>query len=905
MKQNEAHRVPVTALAFSEQHLFSGEGPFLKVHSRRDATLLSTTTVFPYQAIHGILVYESGILVWGGHHIALFDISLRASESSFPVLSRRAHLEAEDWILDVSVSPESEPGKLRTAALITAHNALLLLRLDAPGQAGPRLIELTSHSKCILYSAHIFWMGTDRILLASGTVFGDIILWSCIVTEDKGPESILHQVLAGHDGSIFGVQIYESSNLRNSDQPLRLLASCSDDRTIRIWDISVLSEIPADPHAVADLSSARDTGLGSNVADMLPDETSTGRCIAQGWGHASRIWNVRFVPSRSPNILALLVSFGEDATCQFWKLAADLEASSTSIQPYALSYLATTAAHAGKNIWASAITEDHSDGVIIASGGADGSISLESKGVPFASESENIQAWSIGRMVEAIPEHVRATKKEQLRSYAFINSADLLVTTDSGNILLLCPATKAVHEETTWKWIAQEPSLRSYSVVTSIPTLSMVFLAGIDGTVFVYDDASGIGYLTRGNGKVSNLLAREASMTHTLFPDSKFATLLVTTVASKTAALMIVCSPTNKGPAGDINFLHEWQIQLPDGFVVTSSIVIYDNTMLVLGSRNGTLVSFSLPANAGTGSMPIAHDYILSGVHDKDAITDLDWVRDPASSTGTSHIFSVGRDGSYAVHQISKSGPATEFRLINRTSLALGIVIEAIRIDQESNKVLIWGFHGKQFVVFDITRELELIRINCGGANRAWAFEPSSLLDGGALAWTEVSNLRLTHRSNISRQSWNHGSHGRETKAIAVRPELEDGESHSTMFATGSEDTNIKILSYDSDETGQSSFHCLRTLRKHVTGVQHLEWSQDGRYLFSSGGVEELCVWKVEAAPIIDVGIVCESACPPESDVPDLRIMCFSVKQRSIGNDGGRDDEFIISAVRSDSTMRV
>lgn len=894
----------MTALAFSEQYLFSGEGPFLKVHRRNDATLLSTITVFSSQAVHGIVVHETGLLVWGGHQVALFDFSHPVPEQSAPQLSLRAELKAEDWILDVSVSPAAGPDAPQTAALVTAHNALLLLRLDSTSNArGLSMVELTSNSKCILYSAHIFWMGADRILVASGTVFGDIILWSCFVRSDEAPESVLHQILVGHDGSIFGVQIYERPDPDSKELPSRLLASCSDDRTIRIWDISVLPEASASPQAATDLPSARETGFGSNIADSLPGDASIDRCIAQAWGHASRIWGVRFVRSKSPEILSHLVSFGEDATCQFWKLAATGNSTgSSSEKSYALSHVATTAAHAGKNIWASALVEKQSDKVIIASGGADGSISVESKIIPFPSESESIQSWSIGEMVAAIPEHARSAKEDKLRSYAFVNSVDLLVTTDSGNVLLLCSSSGAAHEQSTWKWISVEPSLRGYSVVTSIASLSLVFLAGIDGSVFLYD-ASGIRRITKCTGKVSNLLARQTSMVDTVHPDRKFATLLVTTVENKIANLMTICAPSNDGSTGT-TVVNERQIQLPVSFIVTSSIVSPDNTMLVLGSRNGMFASFTLQENAGKGG-PVAHDVLVHGAHDKDAITDIDWVAGPATGNQMSHIFSVGRDGSYGVHQISKSGSATSLRLINRTSLAPGTILEGIRVDQESKKVLVWGFHSKQMIVVDVTKEQELIRVNCGGANRSWAFEPLNLLSGGAFAWTKASDLCLTYRTEASRQSWNSGGHGRETKAVAVRPGIKDIGLHDTLFATGSEDTNIKISSYSVNRDGQSSFRCLRTLRKHNTGIQHLEWSQDGRYLFSSGGFEELFVWKVVSAPIIDAGVVCESVCPSESDLPDLRIMSFSVKQTCVGDGEEKDDEFIISAVRSDSTMRV
>ncbi|KAH0209326.1 WD40 repeat-like protein, partial [Aureobasidium melanogenum] len=79
--------------------------------------------------------------------------------------------------------------------------------------------------------------------------------------------------------------------------------------------------------------------------------------------------------------------------------------------------------------------------------------------------------------------------------------------------------------------------------------------------------------------------------------------------------------------------------------------------------------------------------------------------------------------------------------------------------------------------------------------------------------------------------------------------------------------------------------------------IRQLEWSSDGHYLFSSAGFEEFFVWRVESAPLVELGVVCESACPTESELPDLRIMSFSCREES-GN-------FIITMVRSDSTIRM
>lgn len=730
-------------------------------------------------------------------------------------------------------------------------------------------------------------MSDRHILVASGTVFGDIIVWSCMLQQDSLPSSVLHHVLMGHDGSIFGVQVVDRLGAQAHGGPSRLLASCSDDRTIRIWDISSLPETAANPQAAADLTSARETGFGANVADVLSDSLSGGRCIAKAWGHASRIWGVKFIVSERMDNLSYIVSFGEDATYQFWSLEE------TGPEEYSIFHLGGSGLHSGKNIWSWAVDHDATETAIIASGGADGSIALEPKSVPFTQESDHIQTWSIEDLGSCCPEQPSSGRKDKLRSYAFLDSRNLIVTTDAGNVFSL---TTNQEEQAQIQWICTEPKLRGYSVVTSIPSLSVAFLAGMDGSVLLYT-ANKVTELVKSTGKTSALFAQH-------MPASNAAVqavgLLVANVEAKTALFLIFGLKKTSEAVSKSKSMSQWQLSMPKGFVTTSFLIVSlgeaeQNILLVLGSRNGSIIVFSLSLAANDGKdTAVAHECLLQKAHGTDAVTDLAWV--PESDTGNSkgHLFSVGRDGTYAIHRLSKSSAEINLDLINQTSLPLGNMIEGLHIDETTNHVLVWGFHSKRFIVFDATDELEIMTVECGGANRIWKFEPEGNLQGGHFAWTKASQLCRFSQTQQPRQILSKGSHGREIKAVAVAPQnpMESG----ILFATGAEDTDIKLFAYQTlDE--MPHFRCVRTLRKHNTGIQQLEWSSDGRYLFSSGGFEEFFVWKVEAAPLVGLGVVCESLCPTESALPDLRIMGFSVKEDVAG--------FVITMVRSDSTLRV
>ncbi|KAK6003002.1 hypothetical protein QM012_000847 [Aureobasidium pullulans] len=689
-------------------------------------------------------------------------------------------------------------------------------------------------------------------------------------------------MLIGHEGSIFGVQIFENASNENESKPSRLLASCSDDRTIRIWDISSLPDIATNPQAAADLTSARETGFGVNVADVLPDTTSGGKCIAKGWGHVSRIWGVKFIPSQDPRLLSYLVSFGEDATHQFWSLGE------TSSDQFALTHFGGSCLHSGKNIWSWAISYDTPSEVVIASGGADGSIALEPKSIPFTSESDHTQTWSIQDLDLVCPERARAGRQDKLRSYAFLDKTNLLVTTDAGNILLLTEDQKG---QARTDWIRKEERLRGYSVVTSIPSLSIAFLAGMDGSVMLYQ-GNEVHELVKSTRKTAALFAQQLASADNACQKIG---LLVANVEAKTALFTDLSLSTITEGSRIVESLRTWKLSLPKGFIVTSFIAVdlwEEGWMLVLGSRSGSLAIYQVQDEPNPDE-DLTHRYLLAQAHGPEAVTDLAWYAGSNVEENSGHIFSVGRDGTYAIHHLSYQDSGFDLKLINQTTLPLGTNIEGVHIDEDTQHLLVWGFHSRQFIVFDATEEVEILNIDCGGANRVWKFVPEGLR-GGHFVWTKASQLCLfSQRRNLTRVL-NKGNHGREIKSLAVAPS--NPTKFGILFATGSEDTNIKLLTYQA-EGKVPHFRCLKTLRKHNTGIRQLEWSSDGHYLFSSAGFEEFFVWRVDSAPLVELGVVCESACPTESELPDLRIMSFSCREES-GN-------FVITMIRSDSTIRM
>lgn len=897
----------MTALAFSADFLLAGEGTFLRIYSRRDEELLSSTELFIGQAIHGIVIHEGSdcIIVWGGSSVRTLKILPAADDELPPVLIVSPPARAPDWILDISFRPartEIKTDQGIEAALITAHNALFTLKPDPLHEEAPVLTGLTSTSKCILYSAHVAWNGPNDALVASGTAFGEIIVWSCELSPTQPAEAKLHQILTGHEGSIFGVKISDPILPGSEGHPSRLLATCSDDRTIRLWDIPKLPQTAIDPQTAANAITARETGFGANLEGLFLGETTTSSCIAKGWGHLSRIWDVKFIPSCTKGVLLHLVSFGEDATCQYWDLLSPEDNSEGNSHAYKLLHQGSSALHAGKNIWASAITATTDGRVTVATGAADGSVALRTKAIPFQPPESRTQEWSIEQLVAAAAQS--GASRDKLRGYAYIGNGQLLVVRDTGSILKLRTAVEDARgdeDQTQCECIAQEDSLRGYSVVTSLPSHSIAFMAGIQGAILFYHPRTGIRELANYKGKVAALFPQYHEDPSTR---RETITLLATTVEAGRALVFTIALPLSSSSKLEVT---QMALNLPTGFVVTGFTMICADSgnrqRIVLGARDGSLAVFEAQKGADLVEQQAwVCNQLLRGAHGRDAVTALAWVQGPTNHLGW--IFSAGRDGSLTVHEAALGQDTPQLLLVHRADLPLGNNLEGLFVDADTGRLLVWGFRSKHFALYDVIAERELMAVDCGGANRTWCFHLASDCNGGALAWTKASKLLTTDLKGWNDRVIHGGGHGREIKEVAISPFI--GEDSSQLIATGAEDTDIKLSEYTRDQSGQGQFRCVRTLRKHNTGIQHLQWSEDGNYLFSSGGFEEFYVWRIRRVPVLGVAVVCASACPPESELPDLRIMSFSAtRAKQLESGDTATARFLISMVYSDSTTKV
>jgi WD40 repeat protein len=311
-----------------------------------------------------------------------------------------------DWILDARAIDAS------TIGLVTAHNTLFTYSLQSK--------RVTQRINCdeqsLLYAAQIYISESKKVTIATGTVFNEIQIWHPSTTlHSKTTTSTIPITtrLQGHEGCIFSLRFNETGNL---------LASCSDDRTIRVWDIT------------------------------------SGTCIAIGFAHIARVWDVRFLPNSTATEVFLL-SNSEDTTALLWRL---------SLTDRTLKVQERYQGHGGKHVWSQAVS---SDGTLAATGGNDGGVNIWDIGEWKARAGQNSKGtyWT-----EKSPRMVvdGKEKTDEIKGYCSVDDDRLLITTKSGYEFCRGTNCRCVYtyylSTKEWKLIFREDRLQGFATLGTL-----------------------------------------------------------------------------------------------------------------------------------------------------------------------------------------------------------------------------------------------------------------------------------------------------------------------------------------------------------------------------------------------------------------------------------------------------
>ncbi|KAI0160682.1 WD40 repeat-like protein [Xylariaceae sp. FL1272] len=950
---------PITALAFyhheATRYLLAAQDTDIQVYDTVTSRLCGTLPVFSGQPIHGIAVPPAAqnadqkesssapqVLIWGGRTVKVLTaqiivdlITSQSPDSAENSALRIPEATAPDWIFSGLISPFD--GRI---VLLTAHNEVIQAHVStSPNPQTLVLGKVQSPSRPILYSGSISWVERDVLLVAAGTVFGEILVWKAFL---EGRCEMLFS-FSGHEGSIFGVSISPEIILRNGEV-VRLLGSCSDDRTIRVWDITEREGVT--PYE----ERSRETGFGG--------EASANGCVAMAMGHVSRIWAVDV---REGGEGVEVRSFGEDATMQRWllnreslgeKLDKRRKAENVDELPTMLVHRETFANHSGKQIWSHAIAP-RGKGLLIATGGADGKISLmdhersdgsDDVGIhdlddvvkeTIASQELEVSMEYLLRQTQAPSESVdtdsdtplatisrkrKDRTEDMILNFTFITEDKLLVTTRTGRVFIGSLGTKIVWEELNIAENIQQV-LRSYVVLGRSRSAAVTFIGVSNGELFHYHGSNSetFGYnkeplqgfdkadrkitdiicLTDGPGKGSP----QSSM-------DGYTEILITVFGSQTAQLTRVNSARDYFDRSDI--------PLPSGFIPTAAS--WCCSYLIIGSRHGKLAvvergseGYSLTCTAIvaergdriTSILPLprsperAPKYVSGFPHpvvrsERGGVTVL--VPQPSEDCPIDFL-TTSRDGKYRIHQLVNRSAGIEVRLLHESRPPINPMVEGSWLSNNADgtqDIMLCGFRSKFFVVWNVTRQQEIATIECGGGHRLFDYmtvpnDPEAI----QFACTKTSQVKLYSQKHAPHQVLKPGGHGREVKAMSVS---------GKFLATGAEDTVIRL--WDLGQNGGSP-RCVLALEQHKAGIQKIHWYKD-EYLFSSGGQEEFYIWRVSKLDChgCPLGIVCEAVFTDRSEVGDLRIMDFDVRYLNEKDRAREGHRFCITMALSNSIVQ-
>jgi WD40 repeat protein len=280
---------PVTCVSLPcKQYCWVAKGCFLERYSLLDGSQSRCRRhlIFPDGGtIHGLRLHQGTMVVFGGRKVAVFKTRGETLTQRFLTLpeGQENYILASDWIWDLRIASSSQQqqqqqqrdGVILRLALGLANNAceLWIIHTDLSAQ---RTHKIKGAATCITYSMSFHGWHDDSadLILASGTVFNEILIWTVEETDHGNQDAASRREethrLTGHQGVILSLQFAEDG---------ASLASTSDDRSVRLWKY-------VEHHW---------------------------HCAWVSWGHSARVWSVAFSSVG-------LISTAEDASARIWDL---------------------------------------------------------------------------------------------------------------------------------------------------------------------------------------------------------------------------------------------------------------------------------------------------------------------------------------------------------------------------------------------------------------------------------------------------------------------------------------------------------------------------------------------------------------------------------------------------------
>lgn len=759
------------------------------------------------------------LVVFGGKAVRLVrlyvDVQHR-NKPHFEILSPL--MELQDWILDVRWLVGDNHSLVCVAV---AHNTSLLLDVTS----GNVVVQRSCTEGCLLYSAlllvHELWPDT---ILIGGTVFNQLILWKpggadeYSTSVDKAP---VERRLLGHTGVIFSICYLQDEGW---------LASASDDRSVRVWDVGILGD------------------HGGQCGHPNP------LCLRVLYGHQARVFSVCL--SRGQ-----VFSAGEDGACLIWESAG------------AGKVVRKLKGHRAGGVRALAVSEETAEGERwVATGGADGAVRLWMVGGggernERTEEQLTDRLSDLGFSGQGLPKVVcRAKDEDGSPSWS---QSKFVVCTDQGIVYQ--------YSHMQWEVLWQgSPEFQSYCVMETMTVsdkasqeeVCLCAVGNLTGLIQVFPlSQPDCGVLLRGgSGKVHRLIWQKANQNLYLLASGAEGQVFRWSVT--------VTLDENSFPALDVDALPSFLLPPCAKRWLTAAVCLHSTShgvLWVCGDRRGSLLLFQEGLTqdqeaAGEERVREAALHPLSclfGVHGKQGVTS---VREHKGL-----LYSTGRDGCVRVFRVcpgpgeDHGGLQLEVLRFQRACKGMEWLEQVLILDtgigeeeecregeqfekvEREARFVIAGFQAVHFVVWDPVRQERLLAVPCGGGHRSWSLWPShkGLWPGyGMLVFIKQGAVLASHPpaealnpGKMGRsEGWSlrEGVHGRGIECVcrmgrltpvshvgnsAEGRERPIDEGHWEIVVTGGDDTSLTVLAL-LPSSGRVSV--LSVITDHISSVRTL-----------------------------------------------------------------------------------
>lgn len=796
---------------------------------------------------------------------------------------KRATKVFSDWVFDVrilskDVNPRSEFPLL---AVGLAHNFIQIWEPEHDHV----LRTIQCAERCILYALAFHGRNSEELVVASGTVFQQILLWKPIFTKanksdaqtkgDGDNETVVPaQRLHSHDGVLFKLEWSSDASM---------LASVSDDRTVQLWSNRDATEFP-------EKSATRDAGgffesteqtitfmsALSDKANTTVDLGSAYRSVFRSWGHTARLWDVKFCAYG-------LATTSEDSLCKLWDFAGNC--------------IASLQGHMGKHVWRVAV---HPSQAIVATGGTDGAAKLWSLHDQVKSTSANSSAFC-----QSIPlfshedSHLHEKKTKTKGKAKTLSIRDIVVDQRHGETGFVASELGQIFKidirsqvSSLFFTVGDEAVASSTGVVvnedettTSPPpsnlstfttdSLNKVLLAGSStGVVSIVDIATATltcEWKAHASRVVKIFWTRVGANGDS---DSLFTVCADCTIREWRSVITTTTTSENGANNGEELHMELLATYKTPGKCSASALLVMDRAMtrnIVCGDGRGNVFVFRRPLDleaqdCGTDNdtEPQTPSLVLKSVHGREQVTSL-LMRDNV-------LLSGGHDGYICSYLVDFNGPegddgALSLKFIGHDSIKGMTTIKCLWLN-EHQELLVLGFYASQAILHNFSSQYRLFSIECGGWRRPHALvakhiENSSLLAHTFLFTPPVTNkadlLELKVHSTLTQRapsfaqpvlgkaSLHHQFHGKMTTCVA--------KLGGDRLVTAAEDNSVKLhklkltLSQAVILGGEpkARWECVSTGVAHTTTVRALTSFRvrDAHILLSGGGKQRINVWKV------------------------------------------------------------